>query len=78
MKKKIFAFNNKTNVLIFGEYTNFESNLGWDPHVFFSGFKLHCVLFHEEMKNKHLFAQIHRDLNETMTSKVGTINIDNG
>ena len=41
-------------------------------------FKLLCYLLHEEKKNKHLFAQIHGDLNEIMTFKVGTISMDNG
>ncbi|GFY90878.1 hypothetical protein Acr_07g0010740 [Actinidia rufa] len=43
---------------------------------FFSGFKVFCVLLHEEMKNKHLLAQIHGGLNEIMASKVGTMSMD--
>ena len=44
----------------------------------FLGSKLLCVLIHEEMKNKHLFAQIHRGLNEIMASKVGIMVMDLG
>ena len=56
-----------------GENTNFEPNLKWDPHILFSGSKMLCVLLHEEMKNKHSFAQIYGGLNEIMASKVGTM-----
>ena len=73
-----FASAYGQTVRIFGEHTNFESNLRWDPNVLFSGSKLLCVLLHEKKKNKHLFTQIHGDLNEIIAFKVGTISMNNG
>ena len=59
-------------------HTNFEPFLRWDPHVFFNGSKVLCVLLHDKIKNKHLFVQIHESLNEIMASKVGTMSMDIG
>ena len=65
-------------VRIFGEHTNFEPNLKWDPHIIFNGSKLFCDLLYEKKKKKHLFTQIHRDLNKIMAFKIGTVGMNNG